>query len=399
MAGGWSKYTDKVDKYCPKNYEPLPVVLEKGEGVFVWDTNGGKYIDMLSAYSALSHGHRHPDILKAMSDQCEKLTLTSRAFHNNIMGDFLEKLCNLTGFEKAMPMNTGAEAVETAMKAIRKWAYDVKGVPENKARIIAAANNFHGRTSGAISMSSKAASTTGFGPLLPCIDIVPFDDARALEAAIRPETAGFIVEPIQGEGGVIVPSDDYFPAVREICDRNNVLLCIDEIQTGLARTGRMFCFEHYGIRPDMLTLGKALGGGVYPVSAMCADDEVMDVFTAGTHGSTFGGNPLAAAVGIASLDVIEHENLAGRAAELGDYFIGRLSGFADSSIKEIRGKGLLIGMEFKVPKAHEFALKLLKRGLLAKDTNAATIRFAPPLIIDKNTLDEAIAIIANVLKN
>ncbi|HOO56001.1 MAG TPA: ornithine--oxo-acid transaminase [bacterium] len=390
------EHIDMVNRYCAHNYEPLPVVISKGEGVYVEDVDGKKYIDMLSAYSAVSHGHRNPRILKALRDQCDRITLTSRAFHNDTLGPFLEKLCGVTGFEKALPMNTGAEAVETALKAIRKWAYEVKGVPDGKARIIAAENNFHGRTLGVISFATKGDSRTHFGPFLPGVDTVPFNDVEAIEKAITDETAGVLLEPIQGEGGVIVPDNDYFPRVREICSRNNVLLCLDEIQTGLARTGRMFCFEHYGIRPDVLTVGKALGGGVYPVSAACADSAVLDVFTPGTHGSTFGGNPLAAAVAGAALDILVEDDLAGHASEMGDYFMAELRGLAIDGVVEVRGKGLLIGMEFDTDCAHDKALALLDAGLLAKDTRPNTIRFAPPLIITKEQIDEAMTIIKSV---
>lgn len=382
-----------VEKYSARNYDPLPVVISRGEGVYLWDEEGRKYIDMLSAYSAVSHGHRHPRILAAMREQSERLTLTSRAFHNDVMGRFLKRLCDVAGFERAMPMNTGAEAVDTAIKAMRKWAYEVKGVADGKARIVAASNNFHGRTLGAISLSTREGSRRHFGPLLQGIDIVPFGDAAALEKAIGDETAGFIVEPIQGEGGVIVPGDDYLPKVREICTRRRALLCLDEIQTGLGRTGKMFCFEHSGIRPDVLLIGKALGGGVYPVSAVCADDEVMAVFTPGTHGSTFGGNPLAAAVGIAALDVLIDEGLAEKAKESGEYFMGRLRAMQLPGVKEVRGRGLLIGMEFDAPVAREKALSLMMAGLLCRDARSGILRFAPPLVIERGQLDDALEII------
>jgi ornithine--oxo-acid transaminase len=387
------KYIELERRYCAQNYEPLPVVIERGEGACVWDMEGKRYLDMLGAYSAMSHGHRHPRILAALRAQCERVTLTSRAFHNDKLGPFLRLLCEVTGFERALPMNTGAEAVETALKAARKWAYEVKRIPEDRARIIAAAGNFHGRTIGVIGLSAQESSRKNFGPHLPCIDIIPFDDADSLERAITDETACFLAEPIQGEGGVIVPADDYFQRIREICSRRNVLLCLDEIQTGLGRTGKMFCFEHYGIRPDILTLGKSLGGGVYPVSAMCSDSNVMDVFTPGTHGSTFGGNPLAAAVGIAALETIIDENLACRAAELGAHFTARLCSLALPGVVEVRGKGLLIGIEFDAPVARKKALALMRAGLLAKETRDTVIRFSPPLVITREQLDEAIEII------
>ncbi len=394
-----SEFANLVEKYCADNYEPLPVVISRGDGVFVWDTDGKKYIDMLSSYSALSHGYRNPKILAALFAQCEKVTLTSRAFHNDIIGPFLKLLCETTGFEKTLPMNTGAEAVETGLKAVRKWAYEVKGVPDGKARIIAAKGNFHGRTIAAISLSSKKKTRAGFGPLVENIDIIPFNDADALEAAITPDTACFIVEPIQGEGGVIVPDDGYLPRVREICDRNNVLLCCDEVQTGFARTGKMFCFEHYGIRPDALLLGKALGGGVYPVSAFCADKRVMDVFTPGTHGSTFGGNPLACAVGIAAIKTMVEDDYAGRAREQGEYLMDRLRGLNLPGVVDVRGKGLLIGVDYGGPVAHEKSLKLMKAGVLCRDTNDSTLRFAPPLTITKDEIDGAIDIIGSTLRS
>ncbi len=392
-------YAELVEKYCAPNYEPIPVVLSRAEGIYAYDIDGKKYMDMLSAYSALSHGHRHPEIIRALIEQCEKLTLTSRAFHNDKLGEFLKKMCELTGFERALPMNTGAEAVETALKAMRKWAYEVKGVRRESARIIAASNNFHGRTIGVISMSTKGPSRENFGPLLPCVDIVPFNDAAALEAAITEDTACFIVEPIQGEGGVIVPDDDYLPKVREICDKCNILLCIDEIQTGLGRTGKMFCFEHYGVRPDVLTIGKALGGGVYPVSLVCAGAEILSLMKPGTHGSTFGGNPVAAAVGMASIDILIKEKLVERCADSGAYLMKKLAEMKLKNVTEIRGKGLLIGVEFAKPVAHEAAISLMEAGILAKDARPTTIRFAPPLIITREQIDEALVIIEKVFSS
>jgi ornithine--oxo-acid transaminase len=387
-----------AEKWCARNYEPLPVCISKGEGVYVWDPEGRKYMDMLSAYSAMSHGHRHPKIINAIVEQTGRVTLTSRAFHNDTLGPFLEKLCALTGFEKALPMNTGAEAVETALKAMRKWAHEVKGVPDGRARIIAAANNFHGRTIAAISMSTSATTKRSFGPLLDGIDIVPFGDADALESAITEETAGVLLEPIQGEGGVVVPPDDYLSRARDICDRRNVLLCLDEIQTGLGRTGKMFCFEHYGIRPDIITLGKALGGGVFPVSAVCANQNVMSVFTHGTHGSTFGGNPLAAAVAIAAMDALRDERMVENSARMGEYFMAKLRELKLPGVELVRGKGLLVGVVLEKPEAHEKSLELLAAGLLAKDARPDIIRFAPPLIITQDQIDEALEIIVKVFK-
>ena len=306
-------YLDEVDRYSAHNYKPLPVVITRGEGAWVWDVDGKKYLDCLSAYSALNQGHRHPAIIKAAKDQLDRVTLTSRAFHNDQMGPFLKDLCELTGFPKALPMNSGAEAVETALKACRKWGYKVKGVPEGKAEIIVCRDNFHGRTVAIISFSTEAQYQDGFGPLAPGFKVIPYGDAAALEAAITPNTVAFLVEPIQGEGGVLVPPAGYLNKVREICTKNRVLLVADEIQTGLGRTGKMFCWEWDGAKPDAMTLGKALSGGFYPVSAFVANDEVMDVFKPGDHGSTFGGNPLAAAIGKASLQVLKDENLAQRA--------------------------------------------------------------------------------------
>ncbi len=387
-----------ADKWCARNYEPLPVCISKGEGVYVWDPEGRRYMDMLSAYSAMSHGHRHPKIVKALIEQAGRATLTSRAFHNDMLGPFLEKLCALTGFEKALPMNTGAEAVETALKAMRKWAHEIKSVPDDRARIIAAANNFHGRTIAAISMSTSEKTKKNFGPLVPGIDIVPFGDAAALEAAITDDTAGVLLEPIQGEGGVVVPPDDYLARVRKICDKRNVLLCLDEIQTGLGRTGRMFCFEHYGIRPDIVTLGKALGGGVLPVSAVCANENVMSVFTHGTHGSTFGGNPLAAAVAIAAMDALRDEKMVENSAIMGEFFMSRLRELKLPGVSLVRGKGLLVGVVLEKPVAHDKSLELLDAGLLAKDARPDIIRFAPPLIITKDQIEEALDIIVKVFK-
>jgi len=384
-------------KHCAHNYEPLPVVISRAEGVYAWDVDGKKYIDMLSAYSAMSLGHCHPRIVAALAGQAGRLTLTSRAFYNDIMGRFLERICGLAGFEKTLPMNTGAEAVETALKMMRRWAYEVKGVPADRARIVAASGNFHGRTIAIIGMSTSGTARKNFGPFPPGCDIVPFDDAGAIDAAVTDETAGVLLEPLQGEGGVIVPGKDYLPAVREICDHRNALLCLDEIQTGLGRTGKMFCFEHSGIRPDVLTLGKALGGGVFPVSVACADSRVMDVFTPGSHGSTFGGNPLGAAVALEALDVIEEENLAGRAAELGRYFMDGLKNPSLPGVKEVRGMGLLIGVEFEEPKAHDVAAALMEAGLLVKDTRSNIIRLAPPLVITREQIDTALDIIRRVL--
>jgi len=388
-------YLDEVDRYSAHNYKPLPVVITRGEGAWVWDVDGKKYLDCLSAYSALNQGHRHPAIIKAAKDQLDRVTLTSRAFHNDQMGPFLKDLCELTGFPKALPMNSGAEAVETALKACRKWGYKVKGVPEGKAEIIVCRDNFHGRTVAIISFSTEAQYQDGFGPLAPGFKVIPYGDAAALEAAITPNTVAFLVEPIQGEGGVLVPPAGYLNKVREICTKNRVLLVADEIQTGLGRTGKMFCWEWDGAKPDAMTLGKALSGGFYPVSAFVANDEVMDVFKPGDHGSTFGGNPLAAAIGKASLQVLKDENLAQRAHETGEWFMGELRKIDSPNVKEVRGKGLLIGVEMFSP-ARPFCEALMEKGILAKETHDLVVRFAPPLVISKKDLTWALERIAEV---
>lgn len=385
-----------VERHGTRNYHPLPVMLVRGEGAEVWDDQGVRYLDLLSSYSALNQGHRHPRIIQAAKDQMDRLTVTSRAFHNDQLGPFLELLSQVTGFHKALPMNSGAEAVETALKAIRKWSYLVKGVPVDGAEIIVAANNFHGRTISIVSFSTEEQYRMGFGPFTPGFVVVPFGDAAAIERAITPRTAAVFLEPIQGEGGVIVPPDGYLRRVREICTRENVLMILDEIQTGLCRTGKMWCFEHEGIRPDGICIGKALGGGVYPVSAFCADDNVMDVFRPGDHGSTFGGNPLAAAIGHASLRVLIDERLDQRAEELGSYFRQRLREVVGPQVREVRGKGLLIGVEMEGP-AKPAVLALKDRQVLCKDTHEHVLRFAPPLVISREHLDEAIGKIAEVL--
>ncbi len=390
------EYLDEVGRVSAKNYKPLPVVLEKGEGAWVWDVDGKKYLDCLSAYSALNQGHRHPAIVKAAKAQLDRITLTSRAFHNDQMGPFLAQLCKLAGFSRALPMNSGAEAVETALKTVRKWAYKVKKVPENQAEIIVCENNFHGRTIAIISMSTEAQYKDGFGPLTPGFKIIKYGDAAALEAAITKNTAAFIVEPIQGEAGVIVPPAGYLKKVREICSKNNVLFVADEIQTGLGRTGKMICWEWDGAKPDAVIVGKALAGGFYPVSAFLANDEVMGVFNPGDHGSTFGGNPLGAAIGRASLSVLTDEKLAERARELGDWFMGELRKIDSPAVKEVRGKGLLIGVEMTGP-ARPYCEALMERGILAKETHDHVVRFAPPLVVSKKDLEWALGQIAEVL--
>jgi ornithine--oxo-acid transaminase len=390
----------EADRYGAHNYQPLPVVLEWGEGVWVRDVEGRTYLDMLSAYSALNQGHRHPAILEALRAQAERITLTSRAFHNDQMGPFLRELCEATGLAKALPMNTGAEAVETAIKMVRKWGYRVKGVPEDKAEIIVCAGNFAGRTTTIVGFSSEEAYREGFGPFTPGFRLVPYGDARALEEAITPRTVGFLVEPIQGEGGVVVPPDRYLACTREICRDRNVAFMADEIQTGLGRTGRLFCCDWEEVRPDVLIVGKALGGGVYPVSAVLADAEYMDVFRPGDHGSTFGGNPLGAAVARASLRVILDEELPRRADELGRWFMDELRAVDSPHVQEVRGKGLMIGVVVREASgpARPFCEALMRRGILAKETQRQVIRFAPPLVIEKEVLAEALTEIAPVLR-
>jgi ornithine--oxo-acid transaminase len=390
-------YIEKDFKFGAGNYAPLPVVLERGEGVYVWDVEGDRYFDMLSAYSAVNQGHCHPRIISAAKEQMERLCLTSRAFHNNVMGDFLQKICEVTGFEKALPMNSGAEGVETAIKAMRRWGYKKKGIPEGKAEIIVCTENFHGRTTTIVGFSTDPGSTEGFGPPTPGFKIVEYDDAAALEKAITPNTCGFLVEPIQGEAGVKVPGDGYLQKVREICSRHNVLFCADEIQTGLGRTGALFCFQHSGVRPDMVIMGKALSGGAYPISAIACDNHIMEVFTAGSHGSTYGGNPLASAIGIAALDVIVEEKLPEKAKARGDYFVSRLKSLNSPLIREVRGKGLLIAIEFHKPVAKKFCKQMQKEGVLAKDTHDVTVRFAPPLVITEEQIDDAFSRICKAL--
>lgn len=392
-------YINLETTYGANNYHPLDVVITKGEGVWVWDIEGKQYLDCLSAYSALNQGHCHPRILQTMVEQASKLTLTSRAFYNDQLGLFYQKLSQLSGLPKVLPMNSGAEAVETAIKAIRKWAYTVKGVPANQAEIIVCKNNFAGRTISLISFSTEEQYRFGFAPFTPGFKVIPYGDAAALEAAITANTAAFFLEPIQGEGGIIIPPDGYLREAERICRENNVLLVFDEIQTGLGRTGKMFAFEYEGVKPDGITVGKALSGGFYPISAFVSTHEVMDVFNPGDHGSTFGGNPLAAAVGLAALDVIVDERLPERAAELGDYFISGLRAIKSPHVKEVRGRGLLIGVELKPSAggARRFCKALMQVGILAKETREHIIRFAPPLVITRSQLDWALERIEGVL--
>jgi ornithine--oxo-acid transaminase len=392
-------YLAEVDRYSAHNYHPLPVVLERGEGAWVWDVDGNRYLDMLSAYSALNQGHRHPAIIEAARRQLDTLTLTSRAFHNDQMGPFLKELCEATGFERALPMNTGAEAVETAIKMVRKWGYKVKGVEADKAEIIVCENNFHGRTTTIVGFSSEPQYKDGFGPFTPGFKTIPYGDAAALKKAITKNTVGFLVEPLQGEGGVVVPPAGFLAAARKICTENRVALIADEIQTGLGRTGKLFCYEWDNIRPDVLIVGKALGGGVYPVSAAIADSEYMDVFHPGDHGSTFGGNPLAAAIARASLRVILDEELPARSAKLGAWFTDRLRAIRSPHVEEVRGKGLMIGVVIKESSgtARPFCEALEAKGVLAKETHHQVIRFAPPLTITEEELEFALEQAAEVL--
>jgi len=385
-------FLTEVDRYSAHNYHPLPVVIERGEGVWVWDVDGNRYLDMLSAYSALNQGHRHPVIIEAAKEQLDTLTLTSRAFHNDRMGPFLKRLCEATGFDRALPMNTGAEAVETAIKMVRKWGYKVKGVPHGRAEIIVCENNFHGRTTTIVGFSTEAQYKDGFGPFTPGFTVIPYGDADALEAAIGENTVGFLVEPLQGEGGVVVPPEGFLRRARELCTEHRVAFIADEIQTGLGRTGRMFCCDWEDVRPDVLVVGKALGGGVYPVSAAIADAEFMDVYQPGDHGSTFGGNPLGAAIGLASLDVIIDEKLPERSDELGRWFMDRLRAIESPHVEEVRGRGLMIGVVIKESSgpARPFCEALHDRGVLAKETHHQVIRFAPPLTITKEELQFAI---------
>jgi len=387
----------KIDEqYGAHNYHPLPIVIAKGEGVWVWDVEGNKYMDMLSAYSALNQGHRHPRIVKVAHEQLDRLTLTSRAFYNDKLPLFLKKVAEITGMEMVLPMNTGAEAVETALKAARKWGYYVKGVEKDKAEIIVAENNFHGRTITIISFSTEPQYRDGFGPFTPGFKVVPYGDARAIEEAITPNTVAVLIEPIQGEGGIIIPPDGYLKRVREITAREKVLFILDEIQTGLGRTGRMFAWEWEGAKPDGIILGKALSGGILPVSAFASSKEVLGVFNPGDHGSTFGGNPLGAAVTIEALNVLIEENLPAKANELGNYFMEQLKKLKNPDIVEVRGRGLLIGVELKKP-AREYAEKLKEEGLLCKETHEYVIRFAPPLVITREEIDWAMERIRKVM--
>ena len=383
-----------------KNYKPLPVVLSKGKGVWLWDTDGNKYLDMMSAYSAVSHGHAHPELIKVLHRQSELLGITSRAFYTNTLGPFLQKLLDISGLEVALPMNTGAEAVETAIKAARRWAYKTKGVEANKAEIIVVEGNFHGRTTTIISFSSDNESKENFGPYTPGFIKIKYNDLDSLKKAITKNTAALLVEPIQGEAGIVIPDKEWLPEVRKICTANKMLLILDEIQSGLGRTGEMFAFEHSSIRPDGLILGKALGGGLLPISCFISTSEVMQWFSPGSHGSTFGGYPLAAAIGRRSLELIEEEGLVENSNKQGTYFLEELKKIESPVLKEIRGKGLWIGVEIntKIIDGRSICKLLLKKGILSKETHESTIRFAPPLIIEKKEIDWAVQTFKDTLK-
>ncbi|MGG7620157.1 ornithine--oxo-acid transaminase [Bacillus coreaensis] len=396
MANKSHEVIEQTEKFGANNYHPLPIVISRAEGVWVEDPEGNKYMDMLSAYSAVNQGHRHPKIIEALKKQADRVTLTSRAFHNDQLGPWYEMICEMTNKEMALPMNTGAEAVETAVKAARRWAYDVKGVEDDQAEIIACLGNFHGRTMTAVSLSSEEEYKRGFGPMLPGIKLIPYGDIEALKAAITPNTAAFLIEPIQGEAGIVIPPEGFMRAAFDLCKENNVLFIADEIQAGLARTGKMFACEWEGIEPDMYILGKALGGGVFPISCVVANKEVLGVFNPGSHGSTFGGNPMACAVSIASLQVLTEEKLAERSQELGIYFLSKLKEIKNPIIKEVRGRGLFIGVELTVP-ARKYCEQLKEEGLLCKETHDTVIRFAPPLVISNEDLDWAIERIKKVL--
>lgn len=388
---------DLGDKYGTKNYLPLPIVISKASGIWVEDPEGNRYMDFLSAYSSVNQGHCHPKIVQALTDQACKATITSRAFHNDKLAPWSEKICKLSGKDKVLPMNTGAEAVETAIKTARRWAYDVKGVEDDKATIIACVDNFHGRTMGALSLSSDPDYKRGFGPMMDGVVLIDYGDIDALKNAITPNTAGFIIEPIQGEAGIKIPKKGFIKQAFELCKQNNVLFIADEIQAGLGRTGKLFACEHEDVVPDMYILGKALGGGVFPISCVLANDDVLGVFNPGSHGSTFGGNPVACAVSMAALDVIIDEKLSEKSAKLGEYLLSELKKINNPIIQEVRGRGLFIGMELTEP-ARPYCEKLKELGLLCKETHDTVIRFAPPLVISKEEIDLALTKIRQVLE-
>lgn len=392
-------YIQMEEEFGAHNYKPIDVVLSRGKGVWVWDVNGNKYLDCLSAYSAVNQGHCHPKIMQVLIDQAQKLTLTSRAFRNDQLGLFYQEICELTRSHKILPMNSGAEAVETAIKTVRKWGYTVKGVPHDQAEIIVCENNFHGRTISIVSFSTNSNARSGFGPFTPGFKVIPFDDVQSLKTAITPNTVAFLVEPIQGEAGVIIPQAGYLKAAKELCEKHRIILILDEIQTGLGRTGTLLAEEHDGIEADLTLIGKALSGGFYPVSAVLSNTEVMSVLQPGEHGSTFGGNPLACAIARAALKVLVEEGLIDNAASMGTYFLEGLKQIANPYIKEIRGKGLMIGVEFypEAGGARQYCVKLKENGLLCKETHDHIIRFAPPLVITKEEVEWALEKIESVL--
>lgn len=394
-----NKQVDLEAQYCAQNYRPLPVVLTRAEGVHVWDESGKKYLDMMSAYSAVSHGHANPRLVRLVQEQVATLSIVSRAYYTDKLGPFLQRACDLTGQDMALPMNTGAEAVETALKTVRKWAYTVKGVAHNKAEIIACTGNFHGRTISIVAMSDEPQYQQDFGPFPAGFRLVEFGNIESLEAAINENTAAFLIEPIQGEGGIIVPPEGYLKAAEQLCRKHNVLLIADEIQTGLGRTGKLLACEHEDVKPDGLILGKALGGGILPVSLFLARHEVMQVFTPGDHGSTFGGNPLAAAVGLEALNILIEEDLPTRSAKLGAYLLESLQQLDSPLIKEVRGRGLFIGIDIEpsLATARSVCTALMDRGLLSKETHETVVRLAPPLVISKAEIDWAITQIQEVL--
>jgi ornithine--oxo-acid transaminase len=395
-------YLELEEKYGAHNYHPLPVVLDRGEGVFLWDVDGKKYFDFLSAYSAVNQGHCHPRLVSVLADQAKKLTLTSRAFHSDLLGMYAKKLNEIFGYDKVLPMNTGVEAVETAIKLCRKWGYQKKGIPDGKAKIIVCQNNFHGRTTGVISFSSDPSAKNGFGPYLPGFISIPYNDIGALAAALKdPEVAGFLVEPIQGEAGVIVPAEGYLAESKKLCDDAKVLFIADEIQTGLCRTGKLLACDHEGVRPDIVLLGKALGGGMVPVSAVLADDEIMLVIAPGEHGSTYGGNALACRVAMEALDILAEEKLAENAEHLGKILRKGLKKINSPYIKEVRGKGLLCAIQLSHPDkdaAWKLCIEMMNNGLLAKPTQGDRIRFAPPLVISEAQVKECLEIITQSMQ-
>jgi ornithine--oxo-acid transaminase len=400
MATRTEELIKLMDRYSARNYKPLPVVIDRAQGIWVWDPEGNKYLDFLACYSAVNQGHCHPRIVQALVDQAHKVTVTSRAFHNSELGPFLEQLCGLTGMDMALPMNSGAEAVETAIKCARAWGYRVKGVPKDKAEIVVCSDNFHGRTVTIVSFSTEESYREAFGPFTPGFKVIPYGDAAALEKAITPNTVAFLVEPIQGEAGVRIPAQGFLECTRELCKQKNVLFIADEIQTGFGRTGKMFACEHEGVKPDMYVMGKALGGGVLPISAVAASKDVLGVFKPGEHGSTFGGNPLACAVARAAMSVLVDEKLTERSAELGDYLLGKLRTLKSKHVKEVRGRGLFVGVELHKAAggARRFCELLMKEGMLCKETHDDVIRFAPPLCIEKKDIDWAFERVKKVLE-